>query len=105
MRIRWTVMIICVLLISGCDREEKRRQKIIDRGVELSIEQYRARQEALCKQKAIEKAMVIADSIMRVDGPKRILQHGEKPPPALKPTKPPVKQLPDSLRHDALRKD
>lgn len=98
-------MIICVLLIAGCDREEKRRQEIIERGVELSIEQYRSRQEALCKQKAIEKAIVIADSIMRVDGPKRILKPGEKPPPALKPTRPPVRQLPDSLRHDVLRKD
>ncbi len=98
-------MIICVLLVVGCDREEKRRQEIIDRGVELSIEQYRNRQEALCKRKAIDKAMVIADSIMRVDGPKRVLKPGEKPPPASKPTKPPVKKLPDSLRHDALRKD
>ena len=105
MRNSWPVIIVCLLLIAGCDREEKRRKEIIERGVELSIEQYRIRQEALCKRKAIEKAVVIADSIMRSEGPKRPWKLGEKPPPATKPFKPPVKQLPDSLGHDALRKD
>lgn len=102
---RFAIAIMCLVVIAGCDREEKQRQEIVERGVQIKLEQYSQRQEALCKREAIEKAIVIADSLMRLTGPKTVVNVGEKPPPAFKPLKPPVKQLPDTLKHDALRKD
>jgi len=102
---RWFLILACIAVLSSCDREKKQREATIARGVEIKIEQFRKRQEAICKREAIDKAVVVADSLMRSTGPKTAVKPGVKPPPAIKPVKPAVKQLPDTLRHDALKKN
>ena len=102
---RWILIFACVAVLSSCGREKKQREAMIERGVEIKIEQFRMRQEAICKREAIDKAVVVADSLMRSTGPKTAVKPGVKPPPAIKPMKPAVKMLPDSLRHDALKKN
>ena len=82
--------------------EEK---EIIERGAELQVEAYVKRLQNECKQRAITRAMVIVDSLIRTQGLNERIEPIDKPPRPDRPIRPPVKTIPDSLTLDRVRKD
>ena len=98
-------LIGCITLLPSCELEEQRKKEIIAEGVEIKIDQFVARRERICREEAIDKAMVIVDSILRVEGLDTRIKPVEKPPVAQKPGKPTIKTLPDSLGMQKLREN
>lgn len=85
-----------ILSAQGKGVTEKSREEIIAQGVEIRLESFRKRKMQDCRERAIERAVVMADSIIRV----RVLEkmglttEGDKP---FKPDKPEFKKLKDTL--------
>lgn len=92
----------CAVSAQDFTEEEK---AIIERGAQLKVEAYVKKVQSECKQKAIDRALVIVDSLMRSEGLDSRIAPINKPNRPQRPTRPPVKQIPDTLKLDSVRRD
>ncbi|RLD22152.1 MAG: hypothetical protein DRI69_02065 [Bacteroidetes bacterium] len=98
--------ILCAFILLGSDQGFGEDQKeIIDRGVEIKIEEYIKRQDKRCWDRALEEAVSLVDSMVRAGAMGSRIDPVVKPPRPYKPGKPEIKQLPDSLDHSKVLKD
>jgi hypothetical protein len=108
-RLRSPQVLVCTmtcsfLLLSAHDFS-KEQQEIIDRGVEIRIEEYVKRQEDRCWERAVTAAVSQVDSMVRAGALESRIDEIVKPPRPDKPGKPLIKHLPDSLNHSKLQID
>lgn len=94
-----------LLLLSSQQGFSDDRQEIIDRGVEIKIEEYIKRQETRCMERALTEAVALVDSMVRAGAVEMRIDPVIKPPRPGKPDKPVLKTLPDSLGHSKVLKD
>ena len=100
------VTMLCAFLLLSSDQGFDEDQKdIIDRGVEIKIEEYIERQKNRCWERAVEDAVTQVDSMVRAGALESRVDPVVKPPRPGKPGKPAIKQLPDSLSHSKMLKD
>ncbi len=99
-----TVLCAFLLLSSGQGFDDD-QQEIINRGVEIKIEEYTKRQEKRCRERAVEEAVTRVDSMVRAGALESRIDPVVKPPRPGKPGKPAIKQLPDSLSHSKMLND
>lgn len=102
MRYRYILIIglLAIGLFTGFQAspgEEDSRERIIERGIQIKVEEFRTRQMAECRNRAIELAVVRVDSIIRAMARHHMIDPVQKPPRSTKPEKPEIKQLPDTL--------
>jgi len=98
--------VLCSFLLIGAEQGfDSDQQEIIDRGVEIKIEEYVKRQNDRCWERAVATAVAKVDSMVRAGALESRIDPVVKPPRPNKPGKPVIKQLPDSLNHGKLRND
>lgn len=78
-------------------------EEIIARGVQIKVEDFRAKQQRICRENAVDAAVVKADSLIRARARYEAVEPKVKPPKPNRPEKPEVKIIPDSLDHDSLK--
>lgn len=86
------------IVAAGCSSEEKteaERQAYIQKEAEAKIAQFRRDVMQQCYNKALEKASLLADSILIIEARLELDTAGRPPKPA-KPEKPVLKTLLDS---------
>lgn len=103
-RLAGGILLLSLLFsLVACDQSEEERQAIVDRGVEIRIAEFIEKRNQKCREKAVEKAIAISDSLLREEGLTTRIETVEKPPAASKPSMPAMKSLPDSVDHKMLR--
>ena len=95
---------LCICVLTTAQDYSDEEKQIIERGVEIKIQSFIDRVESDCKQKAIDRAVVIVDSLMRSDGLINRIEPVSKPLKPTKPEQPFRKSVPDTL-HQKLKKD
>ena len=92
---------MCVVL-TGCvdlDHEDSAiREQLVEEGVILRVEDFKARQWRSCIEKAQSEAIARADSTLRAMARQEAVEPIAKPPKPDRPDRPAVKELPDSLK-------
>lgn len=102
--IRNITLAILILLVSGFQQGTRlTEEEIIARGVQIKIDDFRNRQIRICRDKAVQAAVVRVDSLIRARARFEAVEPKIKPPKPQRPQKPEVKVIPDSLDHDSLR--
>ncbi len=103
----WLISLVAVCsttLLCAQDFTEDEKA-IIERGAQLQVESYINRVQRECKRRAIDRALLIVDSLMRTDGLNSRIEPVDKPARPQRPGKPPIKKIPDTLKLDSVRRD
>ncbi|MDX1476525.1 MAG: hypothetical protein R3301_02425 [Saprospiraceae bacterium] len=79
-------------------------EEIVEQGVAIKVEDFRARQLRICKDRALDMAIARVDSLIRARAREEAVTPIQKPPKPQKPAFPEVRVLPDSVRLDSLRR-
>lgn len=101
-------LVIVLCLAASCEGGPDRNKVAVQKFVELQVEEqlatYRKIMMQQCRDKVLEEAGRIADSILITEARLKRDSMG-KPPKPLKPEKPEIKLLKDSLSLDPLFRD
>ena len=81
------------------------RKQLIAEGVQIKLSEFRAREWAECIERARQQAVTEVDSMIRIGARNDAIEPVIKPPKPLKPPKPDIKTLPDSLKEKAGKED
>lgn len=79
-------------------REALTREEIIERGVHIKVEEFRDTQIRKCRERAIKAAEAQVDSMIRAMARDEQIDPVVKPPKTIKPDKPEVRELSDTIR-------
>lgn len=79
-------------------KEDLTREEIIERGVRIKVEEFRATQIRRCRERAIQAAESKVDSMIRAMARDNQIDPKIKPPKTIKPVKPEVRELHDTIR-------
>ena len=97
--------VICAFLMLSSQGFDEEQQEIIDRGVEIKIEDFIKRQQTRCWERALSTAVTRVDSMVRAGALEMRIDPVIKPPRPDRPSKPAIKQLPDSMSHSKMLND
>jgi hypothetical protein len=92
------VSLLSILIIMfGFQRDKGPDPEVVQKGVEIKIDQFRKRKYKECKKRALERALVVADSLMAAQALFIKNDTINRPPRAIKPEKPKFAPVPDSI--------
>ena len=83
----------CLIVLPSFQKKEEDQLKIIERGVEIKVEQFRLRKVRDCKEKALKRAIVVADSLMTIEALFMKIDTTNKPPRPKRPQRP-INEIP-----------
>ena len=86
-----------LITMFGFQREKGPDPEIVQKGIEIKIDQFRKRKQKECKKRALERALVVADSLMAAQALFIKTDTINRPPRAIKPEKPQFAPVPDSI--------
>ena len=88
----------------GFQKEKGPDRAVVEKGIEIKLKQYRERKEKECQEKALARALVVADSLMATRA--LIIKNDtiNRPPRAVKPVKPDFVPIPDSISVEPILK-
>ena len=89
---KWPIIIFlmasCFVVLTSFQTKEEDQAKIIERGVEIKVEQFRLRKMRDCKEKALKRAIIRADSLMTIEALFLKIDTSSKPPRPQRPQRP-----------------
>jgi hypothetical protein len=97
----------CAFLFLCCQTAEDddlKRQEIIENGVRIKVEEFSKLQMRKCRERAVKAAEARVDSLIREMARDEQINPIAKPPKKVKPERPQVRQLPDTLREELEQK-
>lgn len=103
---RFFGILFAAVLYTSCLSNEQnaaQREKVIAKGVEIELEEFRKRHDRDCRSKIVDLAVTQVDSLVRAGYLIPRVDPVDKPPKPPKPGKPVLKTLPDSLSMQMLR--
>ena len=86
-----------LIILFGFQREKGPDPKVVQQGIEIKLDQFRNRKQKECKRRALDRALIIADSLLAAQA--LIIKNDtiNRPPRAIKPVKPKFTPVPDSI--------
>ena len=104
---KWRIWHIAVAIGMSCtpackdmDDDAAVRKQVISEGVQIRLEEFRANTWNKCVEEAQRRAISRADSIMRGRAKMDAVDPVVKPPKPVRPPKPEVRSMPDSILQD-----